>query len=56
MGKMTGLLVDTPPMPGYEERGHWIAGLEGVATAGDGLIRFRDNVDRAARTGVAHIW
>ena len=38
------------------ERADWLAGLAGVALASDGFIPFRDNLDRAARTGVSFIW
>ena len=38
------------------ERADWLGGLGGVALASDGFIPFRDNVDRAARTGVRYIW
>jgi len=38
-----------------EERTAWLAQLTGVAFASDGLLPFRDNVDQAARHGVAAI-
>jgi len=43
-----------PLTPG--ERADWLGTLRGVAMASDGFIPFRDNIDRAARTGVAYIW
>ncbi len=39
-----------------QERSQWLGGLRGLALASDGFIPFRDNIDRAARTGVAYIW
>ena len=36
-------------------RSAWLTRLDRVAMASDGLIPFRDNIDRAARTGVRHI-
>ncbi len=56
MGEIVGGLTHAPDTLCAEERARWIAGLCGVAMASDGLIPFRDNVDRAARTGVAYIW
>lgn len=38
-----------------DERSAWLARLDGVALASDGLIPFRDNIDRAARTGVRYV-
>ena len=49
-------LVDPPAPLTDEERAAWIKQLRGVALASDGLIPFRDNVDRAAETGVEYIW
>lgn len=39
-----------------DERAEWLQGLRGVALASDGFIPFRDNIDRAARTGVEYVW
>jgi phosphoribosylaminoimidazolecarboxamide formyltransferase/IMP cyclohydrolase len=36
-------------------RSAWLARLGEVAMASDGLIPFRDNIDRAARTGVGYV-
>jgi phosphoribosylaminoimidazolecarboxamide formyltransferase/IMP cyclohydrolase len=48
-------LVAAPPLaPG--ERTAWLQGLHGLAMASDGLIPFRDNIDRAAQSGVAYVW
>lgn len=45
-----------PPAPlAGDEQTNWIAGLDGVSLASDGLIPFRDNVDHAQRHGVAFI-
>jgi phosphoribosylaminoimidazolecarboxamide formyltransferase/IMP cyclohydrolase len=38
-----------------EERQSWLRGLTEVAMASDGLIPFRDNVDRAAMSGVKYL-
>jgi phosphoribosylaminoimidazolecarboxamide formyltransferase / IMP cyclohydrolase len=45
-----------PPVPlARADRLAWLAELRDVAMASDGLIPFRDNIDRAARTGVRYI-
>lgn len=46
--------LTTPPRP-LDDRSAWLARLDGVAMASDGLIPFRDNIDRAARTGVRSV-
>jgi AICAR transformylase/IMP cyclohydrolase PurH len=52
----TEALVDPPTPLSEDERRAWIGQLRGVALGSDGLIPFRDNVDRAAQTGVEYIW
>ena len=49
-------LVDPPAPLTAEEQAAWIKELRGVALASDGLIPFRDNLDRAAETGVEYVW
>ena len=38
-----------------EEKKEWLGGLKGVALGSDALITFRDNIDRAAASGVKYI-
>ena len=38
-----------------EERAQWLAGLKGVALSSDAYFPFRDNIDRAGRSGVEYI-
>jgi phosphoribosylaminoimidazolecarboxamide formyltransferase/IMP cyclohydrolase len=52
----TDALVDPPPPLTDAARADWIAQLRDVAYASDGLIPFRDNLDRAAQTGVGYVW
>ena len=52
----TTALVDPPAPLTAEEQAAWIKQLRGVALASDGLIPFRDNLDRAAETGVEYVW
>ena len=49
------LVGEAPAPPPAEERASWIAGLDSVSLASDGFIPFRDNIDHAARHGVAFI-
>jgi len=51
-----GALVDPPPPLTKAEQADWIGQLQGVAYASDGLIPFRDNLDRAAEAGVRYVW
>jgi phosphoribosylaminoimidazolecarboxamide formyltransferase / IMP cyclohydrolase len=52
----TDALVDPPEPLSGEEQTAWIGQLQDVAYASDGLIPFRDNLDRAAQTGVRYVW
>jgi phosphoribosylaminoimidazolecarboxamide formyltransferase/IMP cyclohydrolase len=38
-----------------EERRAWLARFDGVALSSDAFIPFRDNIDRAARSGVRYV-
>ena len=42
------------PLSGEEKR-EWLAGLKGVALSSDAYFPFRDNIDRASRSGVEFI-
>lgn len=53
--RLTEVLAEPAPIFTNEERAAWLGQLHGVAFASDGLLPFRDNVDRAARHGVAAI-
>jgi phosphoribosylaminoimidazolecarboxamide formyltransferase/IMP cyclohydrolase len=49
-------LFDRVPEPfPAQEQASWLAGLKGVSLASDAFFPFRDNVDQAARRGVAYI-
>ena len=52
----TTALVDPPAALTDADRAHWVKLLQRVALASDGLIPFRDNIDRAAQTGVRYVW
>jgi phosphoribosylaminoimidazolecarboxamide formyltransferase/IMP cyclohydrolase len=47
--------ADAPQRLSAEEKRRWLDGLSDVALASDGFIPFRDNVDRAAMSGVKYV-
>jgi phosphoribosylaminoimidazolecarboxamide formyltransferase/IMP cyclohydrolase len=50
------LHFNTVPVPlTREERRAWLARFDGVALSSDAFIPFRDNIDRAARSGVRYV-
>ena len=50
------LHFNTAPEPfSREERHAWLARFDGVALSSDAFIPFRDNIDRAARSGVRYV-
>jgi len=50
------LHFNTVPVPlTREERHEWLARFDGVALSSDAFIPFRDNIDRAARSGVRYV-
>ena len=44
-----------PPQLTYEEKVEWLKGLKGVSLSSDGMIPFRDTIDRAYQSGVSYI-
>lgn len=46
---------NTPARLSSLERLEWLRGMDGVSMASDAFIPFRDNVDRAAMSGVSYI-
>jgi phosphoribosylaminoimidazolecarboxamide formyltransferase/IMP cyclohydrolase len=50
------LHFNTVPVPlTLEEKHEWLARFDGVALSSDAFIPFRDNIDRAARSGVRYV-
>jgi phosphoribosylaminoimidazolecarboxamide formyltransferase/IMP cyclohydrolase len=50
------LSFNTVPDPlSRDERQAWLARIDGVALSSDAFIPFRDNIDRAARSGVRYV-
>ena len=44
-----------PELLSDSEKRQWLDGLDGVSLSSDAFIPFRDNIDRASRTGVKFI-
>jgi len=44
-----------PPQLIYEQKREWLAKLKGVSLSSDGMIPFRDTIDRAHESGVAYV-
>ena len=47
--------VEVPEPLTDAERREWLSGLDNVSLSSDAFIPFRDNIDRASRTGVKYI-
>jgi phosphoribosylaminoimidazolecarboxamide formyltransferase/IMP cyclohydrolase len=48
-------MVSVPPQLTYEEKAKWLNDLKGVSLSSDGMIPFRDTIDRAYQSGVAYV-
>jgi len=48
-------LVTVPPQLTWEQKREWLDGLKGVSLSSDGMIPFRDTIDRAYQSGVTSI-
>jgi phosphoribosylaminoimidazolecarboxamide formyltransferase/IMP cyclohydrolase len=48
-------LEKVPPQLTYEEKAKWLGGLKGVSLSSDGMIPFRDTIDRAYQSGVSYV-
>ncbi len=48
-------LEKVPPQLTWDQKKDWLKGLKGVSLSSDGMIPFRDTIDRAYESGVAYI-
>jgi len=48
-------LEKVPPQLTYEEKRDWLEKLKGVSLSSDGMIPFRDTIDRAHESGVGYV-
>jgi phosphoribosylaminoimidazolecarboxamide formyltransferase/IMP cyclohydrolase len=44
-----------PAQLSYKEKRDWLKGLKGVSLSSDGMVPFRDTIDRAYESGVAYV-
>jgi phosphoribosylaminoimidazolecarboxamide formyltransferase/IMP cyclohydrolase len=49
------VLEKVPPQLTYKEKCEWLKGLKGVSLSSDGMVPFRDTIDRACESGVAYV-
>ncbi len=47
--------AEVPPRLTREQKREWLSGLQGVAYGSDAFLPFRDNLDRASRSGVKYV-
>ena len=52
---LNGLLEEAPESFPFEEKQEWIKGLKDVTLGSDAFFPFRDNIDRAYKSGVRYI-
>jgi putative cell wall-binding protein len=55
MKEWDSILVKTPERLTRDEKAAWLSNLTGVALGSDAFFPFRDNIDRAAQSGVKYI-
>ncbi len=52
---LKAVMVKVPPQLPYEQKRDWLSKLKGVSLSSDGMIPFRDTIDRAYESGVAYV-
>jgi len=52
---LADVLVTVPAPLTWEEKAEWLSKLKGVALSSDGMIPFRDTIDRAYQSGVGYV-
>jgi phosphoribosylaminoimidazolecarboxamide formyltransferase / IMP cyclohydrolase len=52
---MKEAMEKVPPQLTYEQKREWLKGLKGVSLSSDGMVPFRDTIDRAYESGVAYV-
>lgn len=55
VGMLNDLLEEVPQRLSAEEKEEWLKGLKNVSLGSDAFFPFRDNIDRAYRSGVKYI-
>ncbi len=52
---LAAVMEKVPPPLTYEQKKEWLGKLKGVSLSSDGMIPFRDTIDRAYESGVAYV-
>ncbi|MBN1160504.1 MAG: phosphoribosylaminoimidazolecarboxamide formyltransferase [Dehalococcoidales bacterium] len=52
---LAAVMEKVPPRLTYEQKREWLGKLKGVSLSSDGMIPFRDTIDRAYESGVAYV-
>ncbi|MBN1693009.1 MAG: phosphoribosylaminoimidazolecarboxamide formyltransferase [Dehalococcoidales bacterium] len=52
---LAAAMEKVPPPLTYEQKKEWLGKLKGVSLSSDGMIPFRDTIDRAYESGVAYV-
>jgi phosphoribosylaminoimidazolecarboxamide formyltransferase/IMP cyclohydrolase len=52
---LSDVMETVPPQLTYEQKREWLGKLKGVSLSSDGMIPFRDTIDRAYESGVAYV-
>jgi phosphoribosylaminoimidazolecarboxamide formyltransferase / IMP cyclohydrolase len=55
MENIKAAMVTVPPQLTYQQKRDWLKNLKGVSLSSDGMIPFRDTIDRAYDSGVAYV-
>ncbi|MGD1118972.1 MAG: phosphoribosylaminoimidazolecarboxamide formyltransferase [Dehalococcoidales bacterium] len=55
MANIKAVMEKVPPQLTWEQKREWLKGLKGVSLSSDGMIPFRDTIDRAHESGVVYV-
>jgi phosphoribosylaminoimidazolecarboxamide formyltransferase / IMP cyclohydrolase len=55
MQNLKDAMVTVPAQLTYEQKREWLKNLKGVSLSSDGMIPFRDTIDRAHESGVGYV-
>jgi phosphoribosylaminoimidazolecarboxamide formyltransferase / IMP cyclohydrolase len=55
MENLKAAMVTVPPQLTYEQKHEWLKNMKGVSLSSDGMIPFRDTIDRAHESGVGYV-
>lgn len=55
MENIKAAMVTVPPQLTYEQKRDWLKNMKGVSLSSDGMIPFRDTIDRAHESGVGYV-